>query len=182
MSFEIKCCPPLQKTYSFRQYTAWQNSTGLEAAIEAMEPKQRVGADAIVNVREENKHWRFYVEVKPHLTSHTLGAAILAVSQIKKEHHSAALVSAYINPSQAENCVELGIEFFDAAGNASFQQKGLHVFITGRKPQTTKTLGRPARAFNPTGSRLVFALLCQPGWRTNLIVRWLKKRHFSWRS
>lgn len=37
------------------------------------------------------------------------------------------------------------------------------MFITGRKPQTTKTLGRPARAFNPTGSRLVFALLCQPG-------------------
>ena len=90
-----------------------------------------------LNVREENKRWRFYVEVKPHLTSHTLGAAIVAVSQIKKEHHSAALVSAYINPSQAEKLRELGIEFFDAAGNASFQQKGLHVFITGRKPQTS---------------------------------------------
>lgn len=139
------------------------NSTGLQAVIEEMEPRQRVGADAIINVREENKRWRFYVEVKPHLTSHTLGAAIVAVSQIKKEHHSAALVSAYINPSQAEKLRELGIEFFDAAGNASFQQKGLHVFITGRKPQTTKTLGRPARAFNPTGSRLVFASLCQPG-------------------
>ena len=139
------------------------NSTGLQAVIEEMEPRQRVGADAIINVREENKRWRFYVEVKPHLTSHTLGAAILAVSQIKKEHHSAALVSACINPSQAEKLRELGIEFFDAAGNASFQQKGLHVFITGRKPQTTKTLGRPARAFNPTGSRLLLALLCQPG-------------------
>ena len=38
------------------------NSTGLQAAIEAMEPRQRVGADAIVNVRDENKRWRFYVE------------------------------------------------------------------------------------------------------------------------
>lgn len=139
------------------------NSTGLQAVIEAIEPRQRIGADAIVNVRDENKRWRFHVEVKPRLTSHTLGPAIAAVSQIKKEHRSAALVSAYVNPSQADKLRQLGIEFFDTAGNASFQQKGLRVFITGRKPQTTKSLGRPARAFNPTGSRLVFALLCQPG-------------------
>ena len=139
------------------------DSTGLQAAIEAMEPKQRSGADAIVNLGDENKRWRFYVEVKPQLTSHTLGPAIAAVSQIKKEHRSAALVSAYINPSQADKLRQLGIEFFDTAGNASFQQKGLHVFITGRKPRAAKSLGRPARAFNPTGSRLVFTLLCQPG-------------------
>ena len=139
------------------------DSTGLQAAIEAIEPKQRPGADAIVNLRDENKRWRFYVEVKPQLTSHTLGPAIAAVSQIKKEHHSAALVSAYVNPSQADKLRQLGIEFFDTAGNASFQQKGLHIFITGRKPQAAKSLGRPARAFNPTGSRLIFALLCQLG-------------------
>src|ERR1044072_6731110 len=139
------------------------DSTGLQAAIETMEPKQRPGADAIVNLADENKRWRFYVEVKPQLTSHTLGPAIAAVSQIKKEHRSAALVSAYVNPSQADKLRQLGIELFDTAGNASFQQKGLHVFITGRKPQAAKSLGRPARSFNPTGSRLVFALLCQPG-------------------
>lgn len=139
------------------------DSTGLQAAIEAMEPRPRVGADAIVNVRDENKRWQFYVEVKPHLTSQTLGPAIAAVSQIKKEHRSAALVSMYVNPSQADKLRQLGIEFFDAAGNASFQQKGLNVFIAGRKPQAPKSLGRPARAFNPTGSRLVFTLLCQPG-------------------
>jgi hypothetical protein len=139
------------------------NSTGLQAAIETIEPKQRVGADAIINVRDEHKRWRFHVEIKPQLTSHTLGPAIAAVSQIKREHPSAALVTSYVNPSQADKLRQLGIEFFDAAGNASFQQKGLHVFITGRKPQAAKSLGRPARAFNPTGSRLVFALLCQPG-------------------
>jgi len=139
------------------------DSTGLEAAIETMEPKQRVGADAIISVRGENKRWRFHVEVKPRLTSQTLGPAIASVSQIKKEHRSAALVAAYVNPSQADKLRQLGIEFFDTAGNASFQQRGLHVFITGRKPQTSKSLGRPTRAFNATGLRLVFALLCQPG-------------------
>ena len=108
------------------------DSTGLQVAIEMVKPKQRVGADAIVNLRDENKRWRFHVEVKPRLTSHTLGPAIAAVSQIKKEHSSAALVSAYVNPSQADKLRQLGIEFFDAAGNASLQQKGLRVFITAR--------------------------------------------------
>lgn len=139
------------------------DSTGLQVGIETIEPTQRAGADAIVNVTDDNKRWRFHVEVKPYLTTHTLGPAIAAVSQIKKKHRSVALVSAYVNPSQADRLRRLGIEFFDAAGNASFQQKGLNVFITGRKPQSPKSLGRPARAFNPTGSRLVFALLCQPG-------------------
>ncbi|HEV8428970.1 MAG TPA: type IV toxin-antitoxin system AbiEi family antitoxin [Pyrinomonadaceae bacterium] len=140
-----------------------EDSTGLQAAIETIEPTPRIGADAIIILRDENRRWRFYVEVKTQLTTHTLGPAIATVSQIKKEHNSAALVAGHVNPSQADKLRQLGIEFFDTAGNASFQQKGLNVFITGRKPRVSKSLGRPARAFNPTGSRLVFALLCQPG-------------------
>jgi len=140
-----------------------ENSTGLHAAIEKIERTPRRGADAIIVLEDQNKRWRFYVEVKPQLTTHTLGAAIATVSQIKKEHQTAALVTRYVNPSQADRLRELGTEFFDTAGNAFFQQKGLTVFITGRKPQLSKSLGRPARAFNQTGSRLVFALLCQPG-------------------
>lgn len=138
-------------------------STGLQAAIETLKPTSSLGVDAIVILRDENKRWRFYIEVKPQLTTHTLGSAIATVSQIKKEHHAAALVARYVNPSQADRLRELGIEFFDTAGNASFRQKGLNVFISGRKPQLSKSLGRSARAFNQTGSRLIFALLCHPG-------------------
>ena len=139
------------------------DATGLQTAIEAIEPKLRPGADAIISVRDQHKSWHFHIEVRPQLTTHALGAAIAAVSQIKKKYRSVALVSTYVNPSQADRLRQLGIEFFDTAGNASFQQRGLHVFITGRKPQVLKPLGRSARAFNATGSRLVFALLCQPG-------------------
>lgn len=140
-----------------------EGSTGLQAAIETIEPAPRPGADAIIILRDENKRWRFHVEVQPQLTTHTLGSAIATVSRIAKEHHTAALVARYVNPSQADKLRELGIQFFDTAGNASFQQKGLHIFVTGRKPHGPKSQSRSARAFNQTGSRLVFALLCQPG-------------------
>jgi len=139
------------------------DSTGLQASIKAIEPAPRIGSDAIIDIKAGNKRWQLHIEAKPQLTSHTLGPTIAAVSEIKKKHPSVALVSTYVNPSQADKLRNLGIEFFDTAGNAFLQQKGLHVFITGRKPQASKSLGRPARAFNPTGSRLVFALLCQLG-------------------
>ena len=139
------------------------DSTGLHTSLEASEARRKVRSDAIINVRDGNKRWRFYIEVRPQLTSHTLGPAIAAISEIKKERRSVALVASHVNPSQADKLRKLGVEFFDTTGNAFLQQKGLHVFITGRKPHKSKSFGRPARAFNPTGSRLVFALLCLPG-------------------
>jgi len=139
------------------------DSTGLQVSIEAGKPKPRLLRDAIIGVKDGNKRWRFHVEVKAQLNSHTLGPAIAALSEIKKKNATAALVAAYINPVQADKLHNLKIEFFDTAGNTFLQQKGLHVYITGRRPQASKPFGRPARAFNQTGSRLVFALLCQPG-------------------
>lgn len=138
-------------------------STGLQVSIEASKPKPRARREAVVGVEDGKARWRFRVEVKARLNGHTLGAAIAALSDIKKEKAPAALVATHINPVQADKLRNLEIEFFDTAGNAFLHQKGLHVFITGRRPQASKTLGRPARAFNQTGSRLVFALLCQPG-------------------
>jgi hypothetical protein len=72
-------------------------------------------------------------------------------------------VAPYINTSQAEKLRELGIEFFDTAGNVFLRQEGLHVFVSGRKARDSNAReSRPARAFNATGSRLIFALLCNP--------------------
>jgi hypothetical protein len=136
------------------------DSTGLQTSLDTNEQLQN-RSDATIRVSNGDKRWFFDVELRPQLTSHTLGPAVAAVSELKKKRQNVALVSSYVNPSQADKLRNLGIEFFDAAGNAFLQQKGLHVFITGRKPEQSESLGRPARAFNSTGSRLVFALLCE---------------------
>ena len=138
-------------------------STGLEASV-VVESSAHEGTDGIAVIIEGTKHWRFSVEVKGQLNSHTLGSAIASVSELGRKHGPSALVASYVNPSQAEKLRELGIEFFDAAGNAFLKQKGLHVFVTGRKARDVNAPeARSARAFNATGSRLVFALLCHPG-------------------
>lgn len=139
------------------------DSTGLQALVEAESPT-REGPDGIAVIKDGRKRWRYWVEIKGQLNSHTLGSAIAAVSKYKREHGPTALVASYINPSQAEKLRELGVEFFDTAGNVFLKQEGLHVFVSGRKARESNSReSRPARAFNATGSRLIFALLCNPG-------------------
>lgn len=139
-------------------------STGLEASVVVDKSTGRKGIDGIALISDGRKRWRFSIELKGQLNSHTFGSAIAAVSKYKREHGPTALVSPYINPSQAEKLRDLGVEFFDAAGNVFLKQEGLHVFVSGRKARDSNTReSRPARAFNATGSRLIFALLCNPG-------------------
>jgi hypothetical protein len=139
-------------------------STGLNASVASVESNAHEGIDWIAVISDGTKRWRFSVEVKGQVSSHTFGSAIAAVSQRNREHGPTALVASYINSVQAEKLRGLGIEFFDAAGNVFLKQKGLHVFVTGRKARDVKAPeARRARAFNATGSRFVFALLCHPG-------------------
>ncbi|HEX6043773.1 MAG TPA: type IV toxin-antitoxin system AbiEi family antitoxin [Pyrinomonadaceae bacterium] len=139
------------------------DSTGLHVTVSNATPAQAEGYDALVAICDGEKNRHLAVEIKGQVNSNTLGSAIASISRIKKTGQHTALVTRHINPSQAERLRRLGIEFFDTAGNAFLVYKGLYVFVCGRKARTTKLPARTARAFNPTGSRLVFALLCQPG-------------------
>ncbi|SRR5713226_5859277 len=143
------------------------NSTGLKASVLRTKSKRDKRHDGVVVIKEGKKTWHLAIEVKGQVNSHTLGSAIVTVSNSSKTYGPTALVTRYINPSQAEKLRELGIEFFDTAGNAFLSEKGLYVFVSGRRPNNSKPLVRIARAFNPTGSRLVFALLCHPGLENN---------------
>jgi hypothetical protein len=120
------------------------------------------------------------IELKGQLNSHTLGSAIAAFSKYKRQYGPTALVTSYINPSQAEKLRDLGVEFFDTAGNVFLKQEGLHVFVSGRKRRDSDTReSRPARAFNATGSRLIFALLCNLGLEDKTYRQLAKKAGIS---
>lgn len=143
--------------------TSLLDSTGIKVTVSKAATAQDKPYDAVVAIYDGEKNRHLAIEIKGQVNSHTLGSAIASVSKIKKTGQRTALVTRHINPSQAEKLRQLGIEFFDTAGNAFLASKGLYVFVSGRRSQTAKLPVRTARAFNPTGSRLVFALLCQPG-------------------
>lgn len=71
------------------------------------------------------------------------------------------LIAEYVSQPQAIKLKELGISFFDAAGNAYFNEPGLYIFITGQKA-AEQNKERVPRLFRPPGMKLLFAFLTDP--------------------
>lgn len=144
--------------------SAVAQSTGMKVSTESLALHRPPNLDAILRIGDENNNWRFLIETKRRLSNESLGATITTLTEQQRKHGPIALFTSYINPVQAEKLRDHQIAFFDLAGNVFLKQGALHVYITGRKqkgaglPDTRRT-----RAFNPTGLRLVFALLCRPG-------------------
>jgi hypothetical protein len=73
------------------------------------------------------------------------------------------LVADYVNPGLAERLRRSDVSFVDAAGNAYLRQGALYIWVTGMRDALRLEVERERRrAFQPSGLKLVFALLCRP--------------------
>lgn len=72
------------------------------------------------------------------------------------------LFSQYINKNLAQNLKKNGIQFMDTVGNVFINSYPLYVDVGGNKPKNTFTSGKVKRAFQPSGLKLLFALLSNP--------------------
>ncbi len=116
--------------------------------------------DALIRIMWQDLEWYFAAEVKTTLTPGTLGAV---AHQLQELPERPILVTQYVTPQVAERLREMDIPFIDTAGNAYVNEPPLFIFIKGNKPALPVRTERPARAFQPTGLQVVFALLCNPG-------------------
>src|SRR4051794_35179445 len=107
---------------------ALKEQTGLEISYEI--PKQSTRSnyyiDANLILQFQKKTIDYMAEVKTRLTEAAIGSAVI---QAKKVPGRFALISELITPSQADKLRELGLTFFDTAGNAYFNEPGLHIFV-----------------------------------------------------
>lgn len=80
-------------------------------------------------------------------------------SQIQEQK---LIVAYYVNPAMAEKLIAQGIWFLDVAGNAYINHNPIYIYVKGNKP-LEKPATRPiSRAFQITGLKVVYALLCNP--------------------
>jgi len=93
--------------------------------------------------------------------------AEVAINQIKSgpAPERSLLVTDYISEDLSRRLRQSGIDYIDAAGNASLQQPPLYVEVCGRKRPERRT--RNGRAFQTAGLKLIFLLLRLPQ-----AVRW----------
>jgi hypothetical protein len=122
----------------------------------------RTRADALVRIGYGKQGDTLYaVEIKRWLTPGNLGPV---VTRLRDLGAAALLITDYVTPQVAEKLKELDIPFADAAGNAYLRGPNFLVWLTGRRPQTTNKPPRAGRAWQTTGVKLTFALLCNPDW------------------
>lgn len=111
----------------------------------------------ILPTNGEKKMLNYWAQVTKNVTNAKLGDAAL---QAKQTPERFVLVAEYISATQAEKLRELDVSFFDAAGNAYFNEPGLYIFVTGKK--TTVRQEKPLELFSPAGIKLLLAFLSEP--------------------
>ena len=138
---------------------------GVDLEIAARE--LRVGdkiVDAAIDLRLEDRTTRYLVEVKKGLRPAMLGAVLLQLQHLEKLGGGPVLlVTDYVTPQLAETLRERGVAFLDTAGNAYINHPPLLIWVKGQRPaEKPKAEFMEGRAFQTTGLKVVFALLCQP--------------------
>ncbi len=118
--------------------------------------------DAYVRIGRDRKTRVYAVEVKKGLRPATLGAVLHQIEQIGKPP---LLVTDYVTPPLAEKLKARNIAFLDAAGNAFLDQPPVYIWIKGERPLEMPGTGKAkGRAFQASGLKVLFALLCNPDW------------------
>lgn len=116
--------------------------------------------DAVVEIGEGIQKTTFVVESKQRVRTAQVGAI---VAQMGHREHAGLLLADYINPELAEELRRNEICFLDMEGNAYLRGEGMLVWVTGRKDTQRIQLERETRrAFQLTGLKVIFALLCRP--------------------
>ena len=121
---------------------------------------QRV--DALVRIGQGKAAVTYAAEVKRGLRPATLGPILHQIDRLKTR---ALLVADYVTPPLAEKLKDRGVAFLDAAGNGYIDQPPLFVWVKGeRLPEEPVAGPVTGRAFQASGLKVIFALLCNPEW------------------
>ncbi len=116
--------------------------------------------DAFVRVGAGDRKLQLVIEVKTNLRPGQAGAIL---AQLEPFQLPGLLVTDFVNPNLAEELQRIGLFFLDAAGNAFIRHDGILLLVTGKRPTQQEAIAKEkGRAFQPTGLRVIFALLREP--------------------
>ncbi|MCU1228855.1 MAG: hypothetical protein JWO97_1739 [Acidobacteria bacterium] len=131
---------------------------GFVVSVAAMRSVRDTITDATVTIRRDGQSWRYRAAIKKAVGP-VIGHLALAFSRdVEKQ----MLITDHVTPPVGDELRRRGIQFVDADGNAFLKQRGLLVFVSGRRRTRPATANRPVRVFQPSGLRTTFALLSVP--------------------
>jgi len=140
----------------------FNKNTEIKLEIEFEKEEKRVNDfrfDRLVKFRYQKKSLFYYVEIK-----HNINNTVIALLLYRKKNiqRPLLLITKYINNIKADELKKYGIQFMDTAGNIYLNQYPIYIFIKGNKPKDIFLKMTASRAFEPSGLKIIFALLCYP--------------------
>ena len=133
--------------------------------VDAKEPAMGLppGADATQVLGTNAGQLRYVVEIKPTVTPAGLPHLLQQLARYGQGRKAKPLLlTNYISANLAERLIEAGVNFADTAGNVYLNWPGkLHIQIQGKKPAQIFE-AKSERLTQPSGLRILFALLTQP--------------------
>lgn len=115
--------------------------------------------DTELNIEINGKVFRYCAEIKNTFTNID---KMLLLMHKQKLPHPPLIVTTHVNAHTAEELIQNCIEFIDTAGNIFINQPPIYILVKGNRPPETRRT--PAnKPFNPTGLKMIYALLCNPG-------------------
>ena len=132
----------------------------IQLEIEIKEKEKTINGfrfDKLVKFKYQKKDLLYCVEIKTNINN-----TIIALLLHRKETlpHPLLLITRYVNNNKAEELKKNGIQFIDNAGNAYINYYPVYIFIKGNKPPDILFKNTTYRAFEPSGLKIIYVLLC----------------------
>lgn len=143
----------------YKATTALENNTGIQSLFLDKSTDDQVQLQLIKEGSRQS--YTVYVERQP---TRAQLAVLISSFQKKKgvQHTKLLIVSRFVSPTLAEFLKSNHCNFIDTVGNAYVNFDSVFVYITGFKRPPVQTATKPSRAFQTTGLKLIFNLLCHP--------------------
>lgn len=100
----------------------------------------------------------YSAEIRANINDAVIGTTALHAQNLGDRY---ALVARYITPLQANKLRQLGLAYFDTAGNAYVKEAGLHIHVSGKRAKHRTE--KPSDIFNSTGIKALLAFINMPG-------------------
>jgi len=119
-------------------------------------------ADYLLRFTFQHIEFHCYAEIKENIPNINLAKIVLHrlnEAQVGK----VLIITRYVTTQLADRLKKENIQFIDTAGNAYINQPPLYIFVKGNRLPEAFRAAPMKRAFKPTGLRIIFAFLCNPG-------------------
>lgn len=114
--------------------------------------------DSVLELQFDGRTLSYAAEIKTNVSDAAIGNIALHAQKIGDRF---ALVARYITPAQAQKLRQLGLAYFDTAGNAYVEEPGVHIHVSGKRAKHDAE--KRSDIFNSTGMKALLAFISRPG-------------------